>query len=311
MPRGRKDMLAACILALAVLGPGSETVREERADGTVVEREIEVAADGTVVAEGSHREWWPRGGRKVDGRYRAGQRHGKWREWHAGGGEAVTGWYERGLRGRDWTVRAPDGSLVEDESGRFEVVELGRRGALRARGEARVGVRHGRWSFLWPHGGTQVVCSYREGVLTGPLLLVHADGTPDPRWASGFYEADRRRRALSDRERAALEALCVSPGAGPGGEVGALVAALRAEADLPEPERQAGRALFELALDDAVLPEVVAALDLERPDEARLANLIVRERVLPVYGVSFLWTVGERPPDLDAFALSPWSQRRW
>jgi len=294
----------ACMLLCAALVQEVERVREDGPGGVVVEREVVRGADGEAIPHGDYLEWWPDGGRKVEGRYREGARHGKWRAWHPGGERAASGYYKYGLRDREWTVWAPDGTLVEGESGEFAVSELrGRGGRLRARGETRGGVRHGSWTFFWEQGVPQVRCSYRDGALEGPLVFFHPEGTPDPAWISGRYAGGLRVGPLAPELVPARE-----PAPPPRGAIADLLEELRTE---PAERARALERLFELGLDDERLADVLLPLDLGDPDEAALATELLRERVLPLWNAAFYWGAGEPPETSEGFALSPLSRLRW
>jgi len=298
-------VLALPLAALLLLPQEVETLTETLADGTVVVCEVVRDESGAAVRDGSYEETWPDGSRRASGRYKDGLRHGRWRSWHASGENASSGKYDEGLRDGKWTVWREDGSVVDEESGEFAVLELEYEGgAPRSRGETRGGVRHGSWTFYWENGVPKAGGVYVEDELSGPWWFRHADGTLDPDWISGHYLDGRRVGPLSTAVAAEQAALEVSiPEARRSSTSWEAERLLEHLHDGDERRREKAREeLWEAVLDDAFLTELVVRLDPANEAELRLAEDLVAARLKPVWSDYLLWA----PPAESAGAEERW-----
>ena len=306
------------VALIAVSTQARESVCETLSNGVVVEREVVAGTDGKPLNDGNYRQWWPEsegGGRKVQGRYKEGLRHGRWLEWFPDGKPAVKGQYNLGLRRRDWVVFDSNSTEVANDSGYFRIEDIAIGERFRARGEMREGVRHGEWHYFWANGSPQVLCRFVEGELQGPLLFAHRDGTVDLGWISGLYADGVRKGPLStevaNRLTETFRALVGAADQELTDEAAHLLKALRAECGLPSIERHAERRLFELPLNGELLATVLGAMEINRTDDSRIATWLIRERLLQRSHSAFDWTEGERPESLENLVLSEGSLRRW
>ena len=131
------------LMALACLPQDDGLERTLHPDGSTRE-EWQVNPSGE--RSGSYKAWHANGQEAVRGRYSKGLRTGRWRTWYDSGKRASSGKYAEDYRSGDWQYWTQDGDLDATESGDYSVERSEYTdGTLRAMGEMKDGVPHGRW----------------------------------------------------------------------------------------------------------------------------------------------------------------------
>lgn len=172
------DFRAASRLLASDLPPPREELFERRrtyfdtrATQLSRERGVLILADGSTLAHGLDRAWWPSGALHFERQFERGEPRGRWRSWYesgalefeaehapgrttgmswwrADGALSSTGPHVLGLREGEWSYFHPSGVLA-------------------ARGAWRAGERSGAWSFFDEQGRLLECGEYLAGERSG------------------------------------------------------------------------------------------------------------------------------------------------
>jgi antitoxin component YwqK of YwqJK toxin-antitoxin module len=158
-------------------------LRESRADGGVVVRQVKQFAGGAAVNHGRYAEQRPGGAKYCEGQCSDGVRVGLWTFWHTSGQVAKTGTYKQGKPEGTWTFFREDGTKERVESyvdGRRDGTWLTyhANGKPARQEEYQAGRRHGTWIEWSPDGKKQVENHLSEDELDGVQMLWHRNGRP-------------------------------------------------------------------------------------------------------------------------------------
>jgi len=160
-----------------------EVLREKRADGALIIRQVKQYADGGSRNHGPYAEQRPDGTKYCEGQYEDGLRVGLWTFWHRGGQVAKTGHYKQGKPEGTWTFFGEDGSKQRVENyaaGRREGtwISYHPNGKPARQEEYQAGKRHGVWIEWYADGTKQVENHLSEDELDGVQMLWHRNGRP-------------------------------------------------------------------------------------------------------------------------------------
>lgn len=311
------QFVATLAIGLLHASQEAETIQEELPDGGVVAREVLVnaageainhgayartSASGVVVEEGEyskgHRDgrWkWRYDDNKprATGKYNRGRRTDKWTFFYPGNDKRAQGEYDRGEVRGEWNYWREDGSLIEEESGPYELdTQAYPDGSVRAVGMLVDGAPTGRWRYWWPDGTVQLDADYVRGSRAGTWRFTHADGTPDPGFLSGVYGKPSACASIEEELRL-LEGRAEE--SAPGIQAQEAAAALAEESD-----GDPGIMLLEAT----ELVEELRTLDLRTADGWSGGEKIQKELTKRCSGRSFGWGNGTDPTENRALARS-------
>lgn len=281
--------------AWAQTGPGGgiQTIKEHYPNGTPrLERTVRVESDGKEIAHGRYLSYHPDGAPAEEGEYVDGERFGKWSSFFANGKPSASGEYDRGCRVGTWSVYSAPGKLDRTLSGTYKRTEYPLSRGYFATGSLLNGRPADRWVYRRSDRSIALIASYRSGQLDGDVVLIHADGTPDPEMTTGRYSRGRRIESLPESTlrgfggpRLALSALpplTVPPTLGDD-EVARMEKLISDFASEDDVRYTAAVVALRKPLDRRVMPIVVNAmcrLDVDSEPQRRLA-VAMRERILP------------------------------
>lgn len=124
-------------------------------------------ADGRAVREGPYRAYYPDGRLKVEGRFAAGRKTGRWTYWH---GNGLAGGRGRAREAGEYREGREHGAWTRWHAS----------GIPRETGEYRDGVRAGRWTFWTEIGVKEREGEYRDGQPVGVWHRWNAQGVACP-----------------------------------------------------------------------------------------------------------------------------------
>lgn len=297
LPSWLRAFLVSCALGTAWAQPApngeSQTIREQYPNGTPrLERTVRVESDGSKIDHGRYISYFADGSTAESGEYVDGERHGKWSAFFANGKPSATGEYDRGCRVGTWSVYAAPGKLDRTLSGTYKRTEYPLNRGYFATGSLLNGRPADRWIYRRSDRTIALIANYRNGQLDGDVVLIHADGTPDPEMTSGRYARGGRFASLPDsvlrsfeRPRIALSALpplAVPPTLGDDdvARTEKLISDFVSEDDV---RYTAAVAALRKPMDRRVMPIVVNAmcrLEVDNEPQRRQA-VAIRERILP------------------------------
>jgi len=299
------ELVAAAAVCLSPCPQDPEPRRETLPDGSVVLVEGEFR-DGL-----RHGIWqWSyvaddarvHGRTRVRGRYKDGQRIGKWFFYFKGKDDRAEGKFEDGLPVGKWEVWDRDGELDDSESGEYASELVRHADGTPARSTVFLnGCPSGRWRTWWPNGDPQLKAGFKTGKRVGKWQLVHANGASDPEMLSGDYDSFSLLAEVQD-EIDLLEGL--------GGATVEAVEDSGASVDLP-PEIELGGAGLRSRVGKRV--KELIELDLSSADGRRRGMKLCTELRKACNGRSFGWESGGSSEDVEKKQLiaGRWHSLLW
>lgn len=157
------DFRAASRLLASDLPPPREelferrrTYFDSRAKQLSRERGVLILADGSTLAHGLDRAWWPSGALHFERQFERGEPRGRWRSW-----------YESGAL--EFEAEHTPGTLTNMSWWRAD-------GALSSAGQHVLGLREGEWSYFHSSGLLAARGAWRAGQRSGPWSFFDESG---------------------------------------------------------------------------------------------------------------------------------------
>ncbi len=215
-------LITTCLLLFQSQDP--QWVKETWEDGTPrLEYEVVEIPGKGMVRDGEFKRWAREGFLEEKGKFRHGERAGRWNTYYPDGKVKSTGKYRDDRMDGTWQFyfagKKPmsKGEMVDGrrqgrweywkEDGSEDVVRTGDygyhwhtydNGAARAEGATLDGHVHGEWHYWWPGGNLQAQGEYVRGKKDGPWRFWHWDGSEDRSMIGGEYKEGNRTGTLSE-----------------------------------------------------------------------------------------------------------------